>query len=55
MAYTGATSNLTGGMNGLQNEAPQNATTANPFGTAGQITTTINSPRQIQFALKVMF
>ncbi len=55
VAYTGATSNLTGGMNGLQNEAPQNATTANPFGTAGQITTTINSPRQIQFALKVMF
>ena len=32
VAYTGATSNLTGGINGLQNEAPENASTANPFG-----------------------
>jgi hypothetical protein len=54
-AYTGATSNLIGGTNGLQNEAPQNASTANPLGTAGQITTTLNVPRQIQFALKLMF
>jgi len=57
VAYTGATSNLTGGTNGPggQNEAPQNASTANPLGTAGQITTTLNVPRQIQFALKVIF
>jgi len=57
-AFTGATSNLTGGtaVNGvLQEEAPLNSTTANPLGTAGQITTTLNNPRQLQLALKVIF
>jgi hypothetical protein len=57
-AFTGATSNLTGGtvVNGvLQEEAPLNANAANPLGTAGQITTTLNNPRQIQLALKVIF
>ena len=55
VAYTGATTNLTGGLNGLQNEAPTGASIANPFGTAGQITQTTTSSRQIQLALKLIF
>ena len=55
VAYTGATTNLTGGINGLQNEAPTGASIANPFGTAGQITQTTTSSRQIQLALKLIF
>ena len=36
-------------------QAPTGATVSNPFGTAGQITTTATSSRQIQLALKLEF
>jgi hypothetical protein len=40
---------------GAYSEAPSAATAANPLGTVGKITTTSTTPRQIQFALKVIF
>ena len=36
-------------------EAPTGATLANPLGTAGKITSTATTSRQIQFALKLIF
>jgi Carboxypeptidase regulatory-like domain len=68
-SFTGGTGNLCGGLSpnttgcpsstnvytGLIEEVPLNATAQNPFGTAGQITNTLNNPRQIQLTLKIMF
>jgi Carboxypeptidase regulatory-like domain len=70
-AFTGSTNILCGGLSpsspgcsgttnasaatGLIEDVPLNASLANPLGTAGQITTTLNNPRQIQLALKIIF
>ena len=70
-AFTGSTNILCGGLSpssagcgtttnaasatGLIEDVPLNASLANPLGTAGQITTTLNNPRQIQVALKIIF
>jgi hypothetical protein len=40
---------------GLVEDVPLNASLANPLGTAGQITQTLNTSRQIQLALKIIF
>jgi hypothetical protein len=40
---------------GLVEDVPLNASLANPLGTAGQVTNTLNTSRQIQLALKVIF
>lgn len=47
--------NTTASDAGAFSEAPSGSTAANPLGTPGKITATATTPRQIQFALKIIF